>query len=163
MEHQISFQDLLSGRTFQEPSAVTKAKTSRQSYKRSATQQSKGFLFLNLREEGNGLMQEPLWETVSALPGDSMTLNFGESPSDARGSTLSQILDLNAPERYCLSPRACAGIIRRAEKRGKELPGMLRDALMEVIGLGGGLENIEDEPEDETTDLDDDDEDADSE
>ena len=40
---------------------------------------------------------------------------------------------------------------------------MLRDALMEVIGLGGGLENIEDEPEDETTDLDDDDEDADSE
>ena len=87
----------------------------------------------------------------------------GVCPRDARESTLSQILDLNAPERYCLSPRACAGIIRRAEKRGKELPPMLRDALMEVIGLGGGLENIEDEPEDETEDYDPEDKDADSE
>jgi len=66
-----------------------------------------------------------------------MTLNFGEYPSDARESTLSQILDLNAPEKYSLSPRACAGILRRAEKRGKTLPDMLKDALMEVVGSDG--------------------------
>ncbi len=81
---------------------------------------------------GGGAMLEPLWQKASALPGVSMTLNFGESPSDARGSTLSQILDLSAPEKYYLSPKACAGILRRAERRGKTLPDMLKDALEEV-------------------------------
>ena len=66
-----------------------------------------------------------------------MTLNTGEFPSEERESTLSQILDLNAPEKYSLSPKACAGILRRAEKRGKALPDMLRDALMEVVGSDG--------------------------
>lgn len=66
-----------------------------------------------------------------------MMLNFGESPSAVRESTLSQILDLNAQEKYCLSPRACQGIINRAQKRGKELPGMLLDALTEVVSSCG--------------------------
>ena len=74
---------------------------------------------------------------VTALRGVSMTLNTGEFPSAARESILSQILDLNAPEKYSLSPRACQGIINRASKRGKELPGMLRDALMEVVSSCG--------------------------
>lgn len=64
-----------------------------------------------------------------------MTLNSGECPSVARESTLSQILQANAPEKYYLSPKACAGILRRAEKRGKELPPMLKEALEEVIAL----------------------------
>ena len=34
------------------------------------------------------------------------------------------------PQRYSLSPRACQGILRRAQKRGKPLPPMLLDALM---------------------------------
>ena len=42
---------------------------------------------------------------------------------------LSSILQDNAPDRYSLSPRACRGILRRAAKRGKELPRMLRQAL----------------------------------
>lgn len=33
------------------------------------------------------------------------------------------------PSRFCLSQRACEGIIRRAEKRGKSLPRQLEDAL----------------------------------
>jgi hypothetical protein len=49
---------------------------------------------------------------------------------------LSQILEANAPEKYYLSPKACAGILRRAEKRGKELPPMLKEALEEVVALG---------------------------
>lgn len=76
-----------------------------------------------------------------------MTLNTGEFPSVEKESTLSQILQLNAPEKYSLSPRACAGILRRAEKRGKELPDMLRDALTEVISFSG--ETIADEPDDD--------------
>jgi DNA (cytosine-5)-methyltransferase 1 len=36
------------------------------------------------------------------------------------------------PRRYYLSPKACAGILRRAEKRGKSLPPQLRAALEAV-------------------------------
>ena len=90
--------------------------------------------YLSLKA-GNGLTQEPLWEKVGALPGVSMTLNTGECPRDVRESTLSQILEANAPEKYYLSSRACQGILRRAEKRGKELPEMLKEALEEVIRL----------------------------
>ena len=137
MEHQITFQDLLSGKMFPEPSAVTKEKTSELSCKRSAKSAKKnGFLFLNLKRGGGSLLGAS-WEMATALPGVSMTLNFGEYPSVERESTLSQILDLNAPEKYCLSQRACAGILRRAEKRGKMLPDMLKDALMEVVGSDG--------------------------
>ena len=137
MYQQISFQDLLSGKMFQEHSAVTREKTSRQSSKRSVKPQDQTFMFLNLRGGGGGNILGALWELVSALPGGSMTLNFGESPSEERESTLSQILDLNVPEKYYLSSRACAGILRRAEVRGKMLPDMLKDALMEVVRSDG--------------------------
>lgn len=73
------------------------------------------------------------WETVSRLPGACWTPNTGESPSVARESTLSQILEDNAPEKYFLSARACEGILRRAEKRGKKLPLMLWEALVETV------------------------------
>ena len=35
----------------------------------------------------------------------------------------------NVPERFSLSPKACQGILRRAQKRGKELPEVLHKAL----------------------------------
>ena len=38
------------------------------------------------------------------------------------------------PQRYYLSPKACAGILRRAEKRGKALPAALAAALRSVAG-----------------------------
>ena len=137
MEHQISIQDLLCGRTFPEHSAVTEEQTSKPSCKPSVMSAKKdSFLFLNLKGDGGNLLGAS-WEMVSALPGECMTLNFGEYPSEERESTLSQILDLNAPDKYSLSQKACAGILRRAEKRGKTLPDMLRDALMEVIGSDG--------------------------
>ena len=62
-----------------------------------------------------------------------LTLNFGESPSVAVESTLSQILQVNAPEKYYLSAKACEGILRRAERRGKKLPDMLKTALEQMI------------------------------
>lgn len=72
-------------------------------------------------------------ETDGVLRTEFLTLNTGESPSVAVVSTLSSILEANAPEKYYLSARACEGILRRAERRGKELPKMLREALLQMI------------------------------
>ena len=53
---------------------------------------------------------------------------------NVRSVKLSQVLEKGSiPERYFLSPKACAGILRRAEKRGKKLPPMLQDALEEQV------------------------------
>ena len=49
MQQQISFLDLLSGRTFQEPSAVTAEPISPQSLRRFAESKGTMFLFLNLQ------------------------------------------------------------------------------------------------------------------
>lgn len=151
MQQQMNILDSLYGKTSQEHSVPTPGKTSVPSSKRSAPSVKRTLMCLDLRP-GFGNLLGAYWEMDTVLHGKSMMLSTGESPSVVRESTLSQILDLNAPERYSLSPKACAGIIRRAEKRGKELPGMLRDALMEVIGLAGGLDGIEEEPEEETED-----------
>lgn len=137
MEHQISIQDLLCGRTFPEPSAATEEQISKPSCKPSVMSVKKdGFLFLNLKADGGNLLGAS-WEMVSALPGESMTLNFGEFPSEERESTLSQILDLNAPVKYSLSKKARDGHLRRAEERKVELPSLLKDALMKADGLDG--------------------------
>ena len=54
-------------------------------------------------------------------------------PSDDAVCSLSDILETgDVPQRYYLSAKACAGILRRAEKRGKALPDALRAALMAV-------------------------------
>ena len=62
-----------------------------------------------------------------------MTRNTGESPSVDVESRLSWILERNAPEKYYLSALACQGILRRAEKRGKKLPEILKVALEQMI------------------------------
>ena len=98
-------------------------------------------LYLSLRKE-NGIVPDVSWEMASALPGVSTTLNFGESPSEERESTLLQILEENVPEKYSLSAKACLGIIRRAHRRGKELPGSLNEALEEVIALSPGPREV---------------------
>lgn len=39
-----------------------------------------------------------------------------------------------------MSARVCAGILRRAERYGKELPAMLREALEEVVSCASKSE-----------------------
>ena len=146
MQQQINFLDSLYGKTSQELSVQTEEKTSMQSSKRFVPSATRTLMCLDQRT-GAGNLLGAYWETDTVLPGEYMMLSTGECPNVVRESTLSQILQLNAPEKYSLSPKACAGIIRRAQKRGKVLPDMLREALMEVIGLAGGLENIEEEPD----------------
>ena len=47
-------------------------------------------------------------------------------------TTLSSVLESNVSARFYLSPTACKGILRRAEKRGKDLPPALHAALRSV-------------------------------
>ena len=57
--------------------------------------------------------------------------------SDDGVCSLSDILETgDVPQRYFLSARACAGILRRAAKRGKELPPPLARALKAVADSG---------------------------
>ena len=95
-------------------------------------------MFLNLREKAEqtdllGETPATSWEGAIRLPGECWTPNTGESPKDAAESSLSAILEVDVPEKYFLSARACEGILRRAEKRGKKLPLMLWEALVETV------------------------------
>ncbi|MDU6921851.1 MAG: DNA cytosine methyltransferase [Roseburia hominis] len=71
--------------------------------------------------------------TFSVPHGDCLTLNFGECPNVENVSTLSMILETDVPDKYFLSAKACWGIIRRAETRNKEIPVILKIALLERI------------------------------
>ncbi|MFC3614535.1 hypothetical protein ACFORG_12240 [Lutimaribacter marinistellae] len=73
-------------------------------------------------------------------PGECWTLNTCEhvvSPSlfrsDAVVCSLSDILETgDLPEQFFLTARACAGILRRAGKRGRKLPAAWAEALTAV-------------------------------
>lgn len=67
------------------------------------------------------------------MHGGSWTLNFGECPNVEKESTLSEILEMDVPDKYFLSAKACWGILHRAQKRGKEVPLILKMALLERI------------------------------
>lgn len=68
-----------------------------------------------------------------SLNGEFWTRNTSEFRSGAVVSSLSEILETGEIDpRYYLSAKACRGILRRAEKRGKDLPTMLRRALEQV-------------------------------
>lgn len=77
--------------------------------------------------------------------GELTTLRTGEKPSEtavqemlsvwgphsvAEESRLSQILEVNPLPKYNLTAKACLGILRRAERRGKDLPKLLKAVLI---------------------------------
>ena len=67
-------------------------------------------------------------------PIGSWTLGFSESPREGVECLLSHVLETSdVPDRFYLSPIACAGILRRAAKRGKTLPAMLERALRDQV------------------------------
>ena len=89
------------------------------------------------------------WSQESPKPtashGECLTLNSSEwtatlapSPSDGGVCSLSDILEAtgDVPQRFYLSAKACRGMLRRAEKRGKQLPPALESALVSVAGSG---------------------------
>ena len=80
------------------------------------------------------------WEDDGAWLGECMMRNTGESPNAAVGSRLSQILEATPQEKYSLSAKACQGILRRAERRGKDLPETLKAVLLMQSESGGGCD-----------------------
>ena len=158
-------QDTWSGKTSPEPCRQTKAKTSGASSKRQQGSSKKMPISLDLRKAG-GLIQGASWEKGIQLPGRYMThstgafrsegsesvylptsmdipqetsclrLNTGEHPREANPTLLSQVLEEETDPKYELSARACQGILNRANKRGKELPEILKTALESQASRG---------------------------
>ena len=122
-------QDIWCGRTSAELSVATKEKTLDAYLKKFAELRIKPPQYLCLRG-GGGQQAVASWVTGGPLPGEYMTHSFGESPKDAAVSRLSQILEESPHQKYSLSPKACQGILRRAENRGKKLPDQLYQALI---------------------------------
>ena len=119
-----------------EPSPQTKATTGGQSSKNSSGSKDRDCQFLDLRSGRTG---ELSWETISLSHGGYSTASSGEQPigllrSDVEGSRLSLILEPSPPPKYSLSAKACRGILRRAERRGKKLPEILEKALRKGAG-----------------------------
>jgi len=84
-------------------------------------------------EDGIWVPSSGRWRTSGmGGPGECWTLDGSESPNVAVESSLSDILEDEVPPRFFLSQKACAGILRRAEKRGKRLPEALEAALQQV-------------------------------
>ena len=136
---QVTLSDLgiCCGKMFQEPSPaeLPKARTSVSSSKRSSELSAVPFMSLDLTPGHGNLLGEFYWELISPWLGGAWMLNTGVSPNDARGSSLSQILQDAPPIKYYLSPKACLGILRRASERGKALPPKLERALNIQAGL----------------------------
>lgn len=125
----------LFGRMSPELSVPTEEKISELCWKNLPALHSQTFQFLDLRvwgADGAKPVQSP--EPDGLWHGDSSMLNIGESPNVENVLRLSQILEDNVPQKYYLSARACQGILTRASRRGKPLPDILRQALMDVIG-----------------------------
>lgn len=111
---------------------ATKVKTSESCSKSSAKSKTPTPIFLDLRG-ASGILAEPSWVTGIPSHGEFSMRAFGECPNVVEESGLWQILEANVPQKYFLSARACAGVLRRAERRGKELSTILKTALEQQI------------------------------
>jgi hypothetical protein len=127
-------QDTWSGRTCPEPSVAEaqKGRTSQRSLKNSSKSQSRMPRCVCCRRVTDG--QNPAVTMIAMddgrLLGEYTMRSFGECPREENVSRLSQILEDSAHPKYSLSARACTGILNRAERRGKELPVELKEALI---------------------------------
>ena len=151
MDGQVSLfaHDTWSGRTCRERSAPTTEKTSPQSLKKQLGWPSrKPPLFLYLKKDGP--QADASWVTDGALLGVYSMHSFGESPRDGVESHLSQILEVSPHQKYCLSAKACQGILNRAARRGKDLPETLRKALEAQCGACKETESTGQTPQDAT-------------
>jgi hypothetical protein len=91
-------------------------------------------VYYPLMEDGTLPLSFAGWGTSGiASLGACWTLNIGESHSAAAACSLSDILEAGVPLKYFLSAKAAAGILRRADKRGKTLPYPLIEALEKII------------------------------
>lgn len=121
------------GKMLSEPLAQTKEATSKRSSKRQSESRSQTHPTFHCLQKESGRWLTAGWGTAGLSPTEFSTQSFGESPSVAVESRLSQILEDTPHPKYYLSAKACAGILRRAERRGKKLPPELEKALRAQI------------------------------
>lgn len=157
MDGQVTWLDLgiSCGKTWSEHSAAIEEKTSQPCWKKLRVSQNQDFLYLDCRTSKNGQKQEPLTVMGGLSRGELTTLRTGEKPSEtavqeilsvwgphsvAEESRLSQILEVNPLPKYNLTAKACLGILRRAERRGKDLPERLKAVLLMQSASGGGCD-----------------------
>lgn len=123
----------LFGKMFPERSVQTAEKTSAPCWKNLPAWKNQTLQFLDLRGGADGAKPEQSPEMDGLWLGDSLTLNIGECPREENVSLLSWILQVDVPEKYYLSAKACRGILTRASRRGKKLQELLETALLEMI------------------------------
>lgn len=153
LEGQLSLFDLDGQftKTSPEHSQATAAETGKQSSRKSSVSSAQTLPMFLYLQRGSGANQDASWvsEKTDARfpsPGDYTMPSFGEKPSTlteessfpalpsgVSDSHLSQILEEQAHPKYSLSAKACRGILNRANRRGKELPEILRQALENQI------------------------------
>lgn len=144
MDGQVTWLDLgfSFGRTWSEPLAATKEKTSQPCSKRSSKSSSRKPPVLKCLKRvglpGEGITMK--WEDDGAWCGELTTRNTGECPNAVVVSRLSQILEETPHPKYNLTAKACQGILRRAERRGKDLPKLLKQVLLMQSASGGGCD-----------------------
>ena len=158
MEDPGSDQDTQSTKMYREPSVPTTEKTGRRSSRKASGSSSRKLpLFLYLK--GDGPQKEWHMGTDGPLPTAFMMRNTSEFHKGGNGypllwtikgtlpvrSCLTSILERSADPKYNLSAKACQGILNRAERRGKELPEILKAALLRQATSDGsvGGERIE--------------------
>lgn len=137
-------QDTWCGRMSPAHCQATEEMTSRQSSKKSSKSQSRKLpVFKCLNTDGLHGGATAIWEDDGAWLIESTMRNGGECPNAAAESRLSQILEEAPPTKYYLSRAACQGILRRAERRGKDLPEQLKQALLMQSASGGAMKEAE--------------------
>ncbi|SUF22572.1 DNA-cytosine methyltransferase [Pseudomonas putida] len=88
------------------------------------------------RQGANGRTLVVCMDPRETVDGGFWMPNISAWPNDAAVCSLSQVLEQGSiPSKYFLSAKACAGILRRAEARGKTLPAPLMHALKAVASL----------------------------
>ena len=117
------------------PAGSKREMTSGSSWKKHSELVYQEFMFLKITLGDGDILGQPYWEILSPYVGESSTLNTGVCPRVVRESSLWQILEPHPQRKYYLSRKACLGILRRARKRGKELPATLKLALEMQSGL----------------------------
>lgn len=76
----------------------------------------------------------PKWANSGTVwHGEYWTRNSSVWPSGAGVCSLWEVLETNPPAKYCLTLRACEGILNRAERNGRSLPPILKEALTEYM------------------------------
>lgn len=164
MKGQITLFDLIedsldgcSGKTYPVPIVPQTGRTSDVSLKNWQELKNQKFAYLCLQGE-SGLQMVQSKDGVGVSLGEPWMLNIGESPKDVEDVTLSAILmpltEIQL-QRYSLSVMACQGILRRAKKRGKTLPEVLKVALMRGAGITDESDIGEGDTDDEPTGEDD--------